>query len=146
MGHDITAFIRTKKTKDVDPKEYYKLIPETAYFRISAFNSRRRVLFYNMLEGSKAANGGVSGNGSILEFPVDKIEDAVANCHEFLSEPKMIKSIAEKYLPTDDGKTLDQLKELVITDVKDSLNFYQTILDAYNKLRNESPEIFIEYA
>lgn len=146
MGHDITAFIRTRKTKTIEPDMFFKELPETAYFRISAFNSRRRTLFYNMLEGSKVAMGGASGLGVTLEFSVDKIEDAVANCHEFLGEPKMIKTIADEWYNADDGMTLDELKNATVSDVEDSLEFYQTILDGYNRHRNESPEIFINYA
>jgi len=42
MGHDITAYIRTKNE---EPRE-------VSYIRISAFDSIRRSLFYNTLNGS----------------------------------------------------------------------------------------------
>jgi hypothetical protein len=52
MGHDITAYIKPKNSVDR---------VEVAYFRISAFDTLRRKLFYGTLENSEMANGGVSG-------------------------------------------------------------------------------------
>ena len=71
MGHDISAYIKTKST----PKDSFE--NEIAYFRIGAFNTSRQRLFYGILPNATSANAGVSGNGSTLDFTEDEIKQAI---------------------------------------------------------------------
>jgi hypothetical protein len=105
MGHDITAYI---KTKDGSSKS------EVAYFRIGAFNNLRRKLFYGTLNNSEEANGGVSGNGSILTFTRKDIDIAKEGCKYYLNDIDALKEfILEKHNEQVECN-MKKFKELII--------------------------------
>jgi hypothetical protein len=149
MGHDISAYIKTKST----PKDSFD--NEIAYFRIGAFNTSRQRLFYGILPNAMDANAGVSGDGSTLDFTEDDIKRAISACkyfmdddsalREHLLEQKMeaedsIKSFAEvfqqiapniKQLTTSEDTSIEGARENLASIWK----FHEDILSAYNDVK-----------
>ena len=159
MGHDISAYIKTKSTPKDD--SFYASENEVAYFRIGAFNTTRQRLFYGTLRGSDVANAGVSGNGSTLDFTEDEIKQAISACkyymdddsslRENLLEQKMeaeesIKKFASilQHLTSFYGNAINDCitpnDEISIQDLRENIadiwKFHEDILSAYNDVKN----------
>lgn len=113
MGHDISAYIRTKSE---EPKE-------VSYLRISAFNKLRRTLFYNTLVGASAADGGVSGNGSTLEFNRETIENAMNLCMYFLTDDSLLKEKVNEYMEVNDSAS---------KNADETLEFFKSIFSSFD--------------
>jgi hypothetical protein len=161
MGHDISAYIKTKST----PKDSFE--NEIAYFRIGAFNTSRQRLFYGILPNAMDANAGVSGDGSTIDFTEDDIKRAISACkyfmdddsalREHLLEQKMeaedsIKSFAEvfqqiapniKQLTTSEDTSIEGARE----NIADIWKFHEDILSAYDdvKATDDSAQIQIYF-
>jgi hypothetical protein len=149
MGHDISAYIKTKST----PKDSFE--NEIAYFRIGAFNTSRQRLFYGILPNATSANAGVSGNGSTLDFTEDEIKQAISACkyfmdddsalREHLLEQKMeaeesIKAFAEVFQQIAPNiKQLTTNEDVSIEDARENLasiwKFHEDILSAYDDVK-----------
>ncbi len=149
MGHDISAYIKTKST----PKDRFE--NEIAYFRIGAFNTSRQRLFYGILPNATSANAGVSGNGSTLDFTEDEIKQAISACkyfmdddsalREHLLEQKMeaeesIKAFAEVFQQIAPNiKQLTTNEDVSIEDARENLasiwKFHEDILSAYDDVK-----------
>lgn len=158
MGHDISAYIKTKST----PKDSFE--NEIAYFRIGAFNTSRQRLFYGILPNASSANAGVSGDGSTLDFTEDDIKRAISACkyfmdddsalREHLLEQKMeaeesIKAFAEvfqqiapniKQLTTNEGVSIEDARENLASIWK----FHEDILSAYNDVKTTDDSAHIQ--
>lgn len=104
MGHDITAYIKTKDETDKS---------EVAYFRISAFNTLRNKLFYGTLNGSEEANGGVSGTGRTISFKRKDIETAKEACKYFLNDIDALKEYVLNKHNEHVEHNVKQFKELI---------------------------------
>ena len=154
MGHDISAYIKTKSTPKDD--SFYASENEVAYFRIGAFNTTRQRLFYGTLRGSDVANGGVSGNGSCLEFTRGDIENAISACKYYLddtsslqdtildnpigdeSTKEMFISMFQELLPNS-GSIVDESKpttEEIREHIADVWKFHEDILSEYDFIRS----------
>jgi hypothetical protein len=149
MGHDISAYIKTKST----PKDSFE--NEIAYFRIGAFNTSRQRLFYGILPNATDANAGVSGDGSTLDFTEDDIKRAISACkyfmdddsalREHLLEQKMeaeesIKAFADVFQQIAPNiKKLTTKEDISIEDARENLasiwKFHEDILSAYNDVK-----------
>jgi hypothetical protein len=149
MGHDISAYIKTKST----PKDSFD--NEIAYFRIGAFNTSRQRLFYGILPNATGANAGVSGDGSTLDFTEDDIKRAISACkyfmdddsalREHLLEQKMeaeesIKAFADVFQQIAPNiKKLTTKEDISIEDARENLasiwKFHEDILSAYNDVK-----------
>jgi hypothetical protein len=149
MGHDISAYIKTKST----PKDSFD--NEIAYFRIGAFNTSRQRLFYGILPNAMDANAGVSGDGSTLDFTEDDIKRAISACkyfmdddsalREHLLEQKMeaeesIKAFADVFQQIAPNiKKLTTKEDISIEDARENLasiwKFHEDILSAYNDVK-----------
>jgi hypothetical protein len=158
MGHDISAYIKTKST----PKDSFE--NEIAYFRIGAFNTSRQRLFYGILPNATSANAGVSGNGSTLDFTEDEIKQAISACkyfmdddsalREHLLEQKMeaeesIKAFAEVFQQIAPNiKQLTTNEDVSIEDARENLasiwKFHEDILSAYNDLKTTDDSAHIQ--
>ena len=158
MGHDISAYIKTKST----PKDSFD--NEIAYFRIGAFNTSRQRLFYGILPNAKDANAGVSGNGSTLDFTEDDIKRAISACkyfmdddsalREHLLEQKMeaedsIKAFAEVFQQiAPDIKKLTTNEDISIEDARENIasiwKFHEDILSAYDDVKNTDDSAHIQ--
>jgi predicted RNase H-like HicB family nuclease len=158
MGHDISAYIKTKST----PKDSFD--NEIAYFRIGAFNTSRQRLFYGILPNATSANAGVSGDGSTLDFTEEEIKQAIAACkyfmdddsalREHLLEQKMeaedsIKSFAEVFqqiVPS--SKPLVDNEDISIEDARENLasiwKFHEDILSAYDDVKTTDDSAHIQ--
>jgi hypothetical protein len=158
MGHDISAYIKTKST----PKDSFD--NEIAYFRIGAFNTSRQRLFYGILPNATSANAGVSGDGSTLDFTEEEIKQAIAACkyfmdddsalREHLLEQKMeaedsIKAFAEVFqqiVPS--SKPLTTNEEISIQDARESIadiwKFNEDILSAYDAVKTTDDSAHIQ--
>lgn len=88
MGHDITAYVKTKADRDPDSSG-----EEVAYFRISAFNTIRQRLFYGILPRAESANGGVSGTGETIRFTRDDIAKAMDACEYFMEDDQALRDV-----------------------------------------------------
>jgi hypothetical protein len=161
MGHDISAYIKTKST----PKDSFD--NEIAYFRIGAFNTSRQRLFYGILPNAMDANAGVSGDGSTLDFTEDDIKRAISACkyfmdddsalREHLLEQKMeaeesIKAFADVFQQIAPNiKKLTTKEDISIEDARENLasiwKFHEDILSAYNdvKATDDSAKIQIYF-
>jgi hypothetical protein len=161
MGHDISAYIKTKST----PKDSFE--NEIAYFRIGAFNTSRQRLFYGILPNATGANAGVSGDGSTLDFTEDDIKRAISACkyfmdddsalREHLLEQKMeaedsIKAFAEVFQQiAPDIKKLTTNEDISIEDARENIasiwKFHEDILSAYDdvKTTDDSAQIQIYF-
>jgi hypothetical protein len=149
MGHDISAYIKTKSTQ----KDSFD--NEIAYFRIGAFNTSRQRLFYGILPNAMDANAGVSGDGSTLDFTEDDIKRAISACkyfmdddsalREHLLEQKMeaeesIKAFADVFQQIAPNiKKLTTKEDISIEDARENLasiwKFHEDILSAYNDVK-----------
>ena len=149
MGHDISAYIKTKST----PKDSFD--NEIAYFRIGAFNTSRQRLFYGILPNAMDANAGVSGDGSTIDFTEDDIKRAISACkyfmdddsalREHLLEQKMeaeesIKAFADVFQQIAPNiKKLTTKEDISIEDARENLasiwKFHEDILSAYNDVK-----------
>jgi hypothetical protein len=158
MGHDISAYIKTKST----PKDSFE--NEIAYFRIGAFNTSRQRLFYGILPNATSANAGVSGNGSTLDFTEDEIKQAISACkyfmdddsalREHLLEQKMeaeesIKAFAEVFQQIAPNiKQLTTNEDVSIEDARENLasiwKFHEDILSAYNDVKTTDDSAHIQ--
>jgi hypothetical protein len=161
MGHDISAYIKTKST----PKDSFD--NEIAYFRIGAFNTSRQRLFYGILPNAMDANAGVSGDGSTIDFTEDDIKRAISACkyfmdddsalREHLLEQKMeaeesIKAFADVFQQIAPNiKKLTTKEDISIEDARENLasiwKFHEDILSAYNdvKATDDSAQIQIYF-
>lgn len=104
MGHDITAYIKTKKGADRS---------EVAYFRISAFDTLRRKLFYGTLNDSEKANGGVSGVGSTIKFTRKEIDTAKEGCKYFLNDIDALKEFVLNNYNERVEQTVKKFEEII---------------------------------
>jgi hypothetical protein len=158
MGHDISAYIKTKST----PKDSFE--NEIAYFRIGAFNTSRQRLFYGILPNAKDANAGVSGDGSTLDFTEDDIKRAISACkyfmdddsalREHLLEQKMeaedsIKAFAEVFQQiAPSSKPLVDNEDISIEDARENLasiwKFHEDILSAYDNVKTTDDSAHIQ--
>ncbi len=158
MGHDISAYIKTKST----PKDSFE--NEIAYFRIGAFNTSRQRLFYGILPNATSANAGVSGDGSTLDFTEDEIKHAISACkyfmdddsalREHLLEQKMeaeesIKAFAEVFQQIAPNiKQLTTNEDVSIEDARENLasiwKFHEDILSAYNDVKTTDDSAHIQ--
>lgn len=123
MGHDISAYIRTKSE---EPKE-------VSYLRISAFNKLRRTLFYNTLVGASTADGGVSGNGSTLEFNRETIENAMNLCMYFLTDDSLLKEKVNEYMEVNDSDRKMRMKHWNFSRVYFHPSIHITTMEATEK-------------
>ena len=161
MGHDISAYIKTKST----PKDSFD--NEIAYFRIGAFNTSRQRLFYGILPNAMDANAGVSGDGSTSDFTEDDIKRAISACkyfmdddsalREHLLEQKMeaeesIKAFADVFQQIAPNiKKLTTKEDISIEDARENIasiwKFHEDILSAYNdvKATDDSAQIQIYF-
>lgn len=85
MGHDISVYIKTKSNPSPNK--------EVAYFRISAFNTLRKRLFYGIIPNSEVANAGVSGNGSTLDYTREDIVTAIGACKYFMEDNDVLRDV-----------------------------------------------------
>ena len=158
MGHDISAYIKTKST----PKDSFD--NEIAYFRIGAFNTSRQRLFYGILPNASSANAGVSGDGSTLDFTEEEIKRAISACkyfmdddsalREHLLEQKMeaedsIKAFAEVFQQiAPDIKKLTTNEDISIEDARENIasiwKFHEDILSAYDDVKNTDDSAHIQ--
>ena len=89
MGHDISAYIKTKS----NPTPNWENGKEVAYFRIGAFNTLRKRLFYGIIPNSEVANAGVSGNGSTLDYSREDIVSAINACKYFMEDDDALREV-----------------------------------------------------
>lgn len=158
MGHDISAYIRTKST----PKDSFD--GEVAYFRIAAFDVPRQRLFYGILPNAIEANGGVSGDGSIMDFTEDDITRAMSACKYFMDDEsalrehlleqrmeaeesiKQFASIIQQIAPNS-GSLLED-KEVSIQSARENIadiwKFHEDILSAYNDVKTTDDSAHIQ--
>lgn len=159
MGHDITAYIKTKRKDNKN---------DVAYFRISAFDTLRRKLFYGTLNNAETANGGVSGTGITINYTRKEIETAKEACKYFLDDIDALREfILNKYneeveqnvkkfrelitlvfgddrddTEIDPDSSVDEIKENLV----DIILFHHKILQAYDEAaRVSNIEIEIEF-
>jgi predicted RNase H-like HicB family nuclease len=149
MGHDISAYIKTKST----PKDSFE--NEIAYFRIGAFNTSRQRLFYGILPNATGANAGVSGDGSTLDFTEEEIKQAIAACKYFMDDDSALREhLLEQKMEAEDSikafaevfqqiapniKKLTTKEDISIEDARENLasiwKFHEDILSAYNDVK-----------
>lgn len=160
MGHDITAYIKPKNGVDK---------VEVAYFRISAFDTLRRKLFYGTLEGSENANGGVSGNGATISYTRGEIDTAKEGCKYFLDDIDALKEFILNTYNEEVEQNVKKFKELItlvfgddsedaeiepessVEEIKENLIdiilFHHKILQSYDDAaRNKNVEIEIDFS
>lgn len=85
MGHDISVYIKTKSNPSPNK--------EVAYFRIGAFNTLRKRLFYGIIPNSEVANAGVSGDGSTLDYTREDIVTAIGACKYFMEDEDALREV-----------------------------------------------------
>lgn len=145
MGHDISAFIKTKANPNPLEADNWS-DHEAAYFRINAFNTTRQRLFYGTLRGAAAANGGVSGNGRTIDFTRDDIVNAINACKYYLDDDddaqdfvdatvfdaerdgEMVKRVMEQALGVKMGEMESEIRE----NIADIWKFHEDILSEYD--------------
>ncbi len=158
MGHDISAYIKTKST----PKDSFE--NEIAYFRIGAFNTSRQRLFYGILPNATSANAGVSGNGSTLDFTEDEIKQAISACKYFMDDDSALREhLLEQKMEAEDSikafaevfqqiapniKQLTTNEDVSIEDARENLasiwKFHEDILSAYNDVKTTDDSAHIQ--
>lgn len=89
MGHDISAYIKTKS----NPNPNWENAKEVAYFRIGAFNTLRKRLFYGIIPNSEIANAGVSGDGSTRDYTREDIVSAINACKYFMEDDDALREV-----------------------------------------------------
>lgn len=160
MGHDIQAYIKPKNGVDK---------VEVAYFRISAFDTLRRKLFYGTLEGSEDANGGVSGTGASITYTRLEIDTAKEGCKYFLDDIDALKEFILNKYNEEVEQNVKKFKELItlvfgddsvdaeiepensLEEIKENLIdiilFHHKILQAYDDAaRKNNIEIEIDFS
>ena len=166
MGHDISAYIKTKSTSHEDIG--MRCDNEVAYFRIGAFNTSRQRLFYGILPNAMTANAGVSGDGSTLDFTEDDIKRAISACKYFMDDDSALREhLLEQRMDAEDSikkfaDTFQQLmfqqlqitpetkpivdrlvsnEDMSIEDARENLasiwKFHEDILSAYNDVKKD---------
>jgi hypothetical protein len=165
MGHDISAYIKTKSSPTDD--SFYDSKNEVAYFRIGAFNTSRQRLFYGILPNATSANAGVSGDGSTLDFTEDDIKQAISACKYFMDDDSALReNLLEQKMEAEDSievfaevfqqiapniKKLTTKEDISIEDARENLasiwKFYEDILSAYSdvKTNDDSAQIQIYF-
>lgn len=163
MGHDISAFIKTKANPN--PTENWDPNTEVAYFRIGAFNTLRQRLFYGVIPGSDVANAGVSGDGSTLDFSREDIQKAITACKYFMEDDvalhetilatehrgaetaKEFRSVLnnifgqmEDVTTISDNSPLDSIRE----DVADVWEFCENVLTEYDDVKKSDASAQIQ--
>ena len=155
MGHDISAYIKTKYTQVDD--SYSPSNGEVAYFRIGAFNTTRQRLFYGILPKSMGANAGVSGDGSTLDFTEDDIKRAISACKYYMDDEvattenllehemvaadetvKLFEDVFKKIMPVMKNEPVfessyDEIRE----NIADIWKFHEDILSAYDDVKTD---------
>ena len=155
MGHDISAYIKTKST----PQDNIgmRCDNEVAYFRIGAFSTSRQRLFYGILPNAMTANAGVSGNGSTLDFTEDDINRAIAACKYYMDDDSALREqLLEQKMEAEDSikkfaSVLQQIApnspplvndndEISIQDARENIadiwKFHEDILSAYEDVKS----------
>lgn len=89
MGHDISVYIKSKS----NPNPNWENGKEVAYFRIGAFNTLRKRLFYGIIPNSEIANAGVSGDGSTLDYTREDIVSAINACKYFMEDDDALREV-----------------------------------------------------
>lgn len=154
MGHDISAYIKTKA--DPNPEK------EIAYFRINAFNTTRQRLFYGTLNGSERANGGVSGVGLNIEFSRQDIVNAINACKYYLDDDTDAQDFVDS-TQFDGEKTSNEFKEMIRqmlggqteevqvnykTEIRENIadiwKFHEDILSEYDDLKKKDDSAQIQ--
>ena len=165
MGHDISAYIKTKSSPTDD--SFYSSENEVAYFRIGAFNTSRQRLFYGILPNATSANAGVSGDGSTLDFTEDDIKQAISACKYFMDDDSALReNLLEQKMEAEDSievfaevfqqiapniKKLTTKEDISIEDARENLasiwKFHEDILSAYSdvKTNDDSAKIQIYF-
>jgi hypothetical protein len=158
MGHDISAYIKTKST----PKDSFD--NEVAYFRIGAFNTSRQRLFYGILPNATSANAGVSGDGSTLDFTEDEIKRAISACKYFMDDDSALREhLLEQKMEAEDSiktfaevfqqiapniKQLTTNEDVSIEDARENLasiwKFHEDILSAYDDVKTTDDSAHIQ--
>lgn len=158
MGHDISAYIKTKANPN--PMENWSE-NEVAYFRINAFNTTRQRLFYGTLRAAAEANRGVSGNGRTIDFTRDDIVNAIDACKYYLDDDvdaqdfvdatvfdgerdgDMVKGIMEQALGVKMGEMESEIRE----NIADIWKFHEDILSEYDDVmkNDDSAQIQIYF-
>jgi hypothetical protein len=159
MGHDITAYIKTKDSM---------VRFEVAYFRISAFNELRNKLFYGTLNGSDEANGGVSGTGVSITFRRKEIETAKEACKYYLNDIDALREYVLNKHSENVDNSVKKFKEIItlvfgdnmeesdvqseesIEEIKENLVdiivFHNKILNAYDEAASKNNiEIIVDF-
>jgi hypothetical protein len=162
MGHDISAYIKTKSSPTDD--SFYASKNEVAYFRIGAFNTSRQRLFYGILPNSTTANAGVSGDGSTLDFTEDDIKLGISACKYFMDDDSALREhLLEQKMEAEDSikafvevfqqiapdiKKLTTKEDISIEDARENIadiwKFHEDILSAYNDVKNTDDSARIE--
>jgi hypothetical protein len=162
MGHDISAYIKTKSTPQEDIG--MRCNNEVAYFRIGAFNTSRQRLFYGILPNAMEANAGVSGDGSTLDFTEDDIKRAISACKYYMDDESALRehllhqkmkaedsiksfaSIFEQIAPN--SKPLVDDEEISIEDARENIadiwKFHEDILSAYDDVKSNDDSAQIQ--
>ncbi len=165
MGHDISAYIKTKSSPTDD--SFYDSKNEVAYFRINAFNTRRQRLFYGTLRGADVANAGVSGNGSVLNFTRRDIENAISACKYYMDDEHSVQdNVLSQTIGDDTSKDIfvkafqsmfpdtaslfqeqESTTEEIREDIADVWKFHEDILSEYDDVTksDDSAEIQIYF-
>lgn len=116
MGHDITAYVKTKADRDSESPG-----KEVAYFRIGAFDKIRQRLFYGILQRAESANAGVSGSGTTIRFTRDDIAKAIEACKYFMEDE-------------------DALRDVILSKQHSQEEVSQQFLDAIDSVFGPSPD------
>lgn len=120
MGHDISAYIKTKY--EPTPYESYAAgntdAGEISYFRIGGFNKLRQRLFYSIIPGSDVANAGFSGDGSLLDFTRDDISKAIEACKYLMEDETALREIllSPKYSAEETAKQFRGVLEAIFAN------------------------------
>jgi len=156
MGHDISAYIKTKSSV-TDDDSYSPSDGEVAYFRIGAFNTPRQRLFYGILPNAMEANAGVSGDGSTLDFTEDDIKRAISACKYYMDDESALREhLLEQKMEAEDSikkftsvlqqiapnspPLVDDTYEVSIQDARENIadiwKFHEDILSAYDDVKS----------
>lgn len=163
MGHDISAYIKTKANPN--PTEDWETSERIAYFRIGAFNTLRQRLFYGIIPGSDVANAGVSGDGSTLDFTREDIVTAISACKYFMDDDDSLRETIlsreheseettnkfrdflqqifgeiDNSMILTDQSSIDEIRE----DIGDVWEFCENILSNYDETRREDDSAQIQ--
>lgn len=154
MGHDISAYVKTKDDNNET---------EVSYFRIGAFNTQRQRLFYGTLPRAQDANAGVSGNGDSIIFTRDEIQKAIDACKYYIEDGELLdENLLSHQLKGEESidmfaEVLSQLtggkvatapvtfnNEDSKNNLEDIIKFHETILETYDLTLKNDPTSYIE--